>query len=71
MSREDFSTMAEIAEEEGVIEEKESDFIEHGQVQKCKSSRYYDACNGIADEKRQRHFIKNLILFFKDTCILK
>ena len=29
MSREDFFTMAEIAEEEGVIEEKESDFIKN------------------------------------------
>ena len=29
MKREDFSTMAEIAEEEGIIEEKESDFIKN------------------------------------------
>ena len=54
MSREDFSTMAEIAEEEGVIEEKESDFIKN--MVKFKNVKVQDIMTPfsvmeIADEK--------------------
>ena len=75
MSREDFSTMAEIAEEEGVIEEKESDFIKN--MVKFKNVKVQDIMTPfsvmeIADEKMSisNFYKKSKSCFFKNTCIL-